>query len=334
MFEEDCFIETPMEATVIVPKASLINNGAAISFKINPSSFKHLTITKALNKGKFPVFLAQSESSGQSYAMKLFVSQDEASEECFLNESRFERLIHPNIIRQVYSEQNRTIKYDKSSSLKASFILTEFAPHGDFFDFVKYHHEHLTDKLIRTYFRQLIEGLEYLHSRNIAHLDLKLENLLIGDNFTLKITDFDLSCFASTEKIKSGGTKFYRAPELANGRCKNALTTDIYSAGIILFALKTGGKFPHTEKTPYKNIDLYSLLKNKDQEFWSRHCQFQNQPPSFFSSEFKELFEGMVAVKPEERFSIPQIKNSKWYNGDVFSKDELIQHVQSFIHTN
>lgn len=330
MCDEDCFIETPMEPSVIVPKASLIPKGA-LSFKIS-GSFKHLTITKALNKGKFPVFLAQSESSGQSYAMKLFISEEKADEECYLNEIRFERLSHPNIIRQVYSEQNRKIKCEKSS-LRASFILSEFAPHGDFFDFVKENHQHFTDKLIRTFFRQMIDGIEYLHNRNIAHLDLKLENLLVGENFTLKITDFDLSCFASTEKIKSGGTKYYRAPELAKARCKNPLIADIYSAGIILFALKAGGKFPHTENTPYQNVDLLSLLVNKDQEFWTRHCKFQNKPPSFFSSDFKELFEGMVKLRAEERFTIAQIKQSSWYNGDIFSKDELKQHIESFIKT-
>ena len=75
-------------------------------------------------------------------------------------------------------------------------------------------------KLARTYFRQLIDGLEYLHSQGVRHLDLKLENLLIGDDYQLKIIDFDLSYMSGDTQILTRGSKFYRAPELRASQCR------------------------------------------------------------------------------------------------------------------
>eukprot|EP00330_Aristerostoma_sp_ATCC50986_P013981 CAMPEP_0114582114 /NCGR_PEP_ID=MMETSP0125-20121206/6150_1 /TAXON_ID=485358 ORGANISM="Aristerostoma sp., Strain ATCC 50986" /NCGR_SAMPLE_ID=MMETSP0125 /ASSEMBLY_ACC=CAM_ASM_000245 /LENGTH=76 /DNA_ID=CAMNT_0001774853 /DNA_START=343 /DNA_END=573 /DNA_ORIENTATION=+ len=70
-------------------------------------------------------------------------------------------------------------------TIEASALLMEYAPYGDFFDLV------LTDKiikpeddaLIRTYFHQLINGVEAIHSSQVYHLDIKLENVLLGSDF-------------------------------------------------------------------------------------------------------------------------------------------------------
>lgn len=69
----------------------------------------------------------------------------------------------------------------------------EYAPNKDFFDALMEIKVKFDDTLVRTYFHQLVSGVEYLHSHGIAHLDLKLENLMLGENFELKIIDFDLS---------------------------------------------------------------------------------------------------------------------------------------------
>jgi len=59
-----------------------------------------------------------------------------------------------------------------------------------------------------------MSGLDYIHSKGIAHLDLKLDNLLIGSNYQLKIADFDLSYKVGDKRIVSDGSKHYRAPEI------------------------------------------------------------------------------------------------------------------------
>ncbi|RYZ75841.1 MAG: hypothetical protein EOP04_32805, partial [Proteobacteria bacterium] len=84
------------------------------------------------------------------------------------------------------------------------------------------------------------------------HLDLKLENLLLGENFTLKIADFDLAYVKGDTRVCTRGTKFYRSPELMEQRCSNMEAADMYAAGIILFVFKTAGILPHSENQLYK----------------------------------------------------------------------------------
>lgn len=98
------------------------------------------------------------------------------------------------------------------------------------------------------YFRQLISGVEYLHSRGVTHRDLKPENLLLDNNDNLKISDFGLATIFSMqgkERLleKKCGTLPYVAPEVLV-RSYHAEPADVWSCGIILVALLAGGKFP------------------------------------------------------------------------------------------
>lgn len=90
----------------------------------------------------------------------------------------------------------------------------------------------------------MIDGLEYLHNEGVSHLDIKPDNILLSKDFELKICDFDLSYLEGDEKIKSNGTKYFRAPELFFNHCSNTKKADIFSAGILLFILKSGGILP------------------------------------------------------------------------------------------
>jgi len=212
----------------------------------------------------------------------------------------------------------------------------EYAPYGDFFDFVTKHKESLDDKLVRTYFRQLIEGIEYLHASRVAHLDLKPENLLVGADFNLKIADFDLSHVKGDSKILSRGTRYYRGPEFfqsssSDPELKTPFSADIYGAGIILFILKSGGIYPHSENSPLEGIDLVDLLYNDNDEFWNKHCEIEDRPKSFYEKEFKELFNAMVRHNPEERLTLKEIKQTKWYNGPIYTPTELQKKMKSIL---
>ena len=183
---------------------------------------------------------------------------------------------------------------------------------------------------MRTYFRQLVEGVEYLHSTGVSHMDLKLENLLVGADFSLKIADFDLSHYANDTKILSRGTKFYRPPEVIQGRCQNTQAADVYSAGIILFTFMTRGMLPHAEDNRVGGVDFAGLLYTQNDEFWSKHCEIQKKDNSFFSQDFKDLFNAMIALNPEDRATLSQVKQSAWYNGPVYTSEELQTKVGRF----
>jgi len=213
----------------------------------------------------------------------------------------------------------------------------EYAPHGDFFDFITKHNDQLDEKLARTFFRQLINGIEYLHQNGVAHLDLKPENLLLGADFNLKIADFDLSHIFGDDKILSRGTRFYRAPELFNSVSSSALAlkepfaADIYSAGVVLFILKSGGMYPHAEDHVLDGVSFMDLMYKNNIKFWAKHCEIQGREASFYGRDFKELFNNMVKSNPQERLTIKQIKESKWYNGPIYTPLELADKMKTLL---
>jgi len=114
----------------------------------------------------------------------------------------------------------------------------EYAPHGTLHDFFAKYEQALDEKLARTYFHQLIAGLEYLHDNNVAHMDIKLDNIAIGYHYQMKFIDFDLSLNLTDNFLMSKGTQDYRARELLKGkRPANLKACDIYSLGIVLFCM-------------------------------------------------------------------------------------------------
>ena len=171
----------------------------------------------------------------------------------------------------------------------------------------------------------MIEGLEYIHSFNVAHLDIKLENLLVGRDYQLKIADFDLSYQAGDTRILTRGSKYYRAPELRMEKCRDGYAADIYSAAIVLFAMKCGGVVPLGEGELNQGVDYVKLLRDDPEEFFRKHCYIQQKSSSFFDVDFKSLFVAMTKSNPDKRANIQDIKSSRWYKGSVYSYEELKQ---------
>lgn len=301
----------------------------------SPVAYQSLSVIKKLSKAKFPVYLTASKINKQNYAMKIFAFKGEEPHPYYKNEARFSVLKHPNVIETVYCENSKDTLY-KGELKKVSYTLMEYAPHGDFFDLITKYRDSFDEKLVRTYFRQLIDGIEYLHACGVAHLDLKPENLLLGADFNLKIADFDLSHVVGDKKIFSRGTRYYRGPEFFRSESgepdlKNPFGSDVYSAGIILFILKSGGVYAHSENNTLEGIDLVELMYNKNDTFWAKHCEIQERSSSFYDKSFKELFNGMTKLNPEERFTIKEIKQSKWYQGSVYSVSDLQKKMKKIL---
>ena len=293
-----------------------------VSSQENKKLIDNVKVLKLIAKARFPIYLATISSTGEKLALKLFSYKKDQPNLHYLNESRFEPLEHPNVIQIIGSQDETLISFTKTTK-KYSSILMEYCPHGDFFNFMRKHREGFDEKLIRSYFRQLIEGLGYLHSVGVYHLDLKLENLLIGADYQLKIADFDLSYFAQDSRIISYGTEFFRAPELKSGWCRNPAAADVYAAGILLFVLKCNGVIPHAEDNLCEGINLFELLESNPEEFFEQHMEIQGRDSAFFDADFRELFIGMTKQDPKDRMPLEDVMKSKWYNEPAYSKQEL-----------
>jgi serine/threonine protein kinase len=209
----------------------------------------------------------------------------------------------------------------------------EFAPYGDFFDLI-FSQELKNEKLIRTYFQELVEGVGYLHSKGIAHLDIKLENLLLGQDYVLKITDFDQSQALNETDLLYKGSPSFRAPEVINGTCKDFSAADMYSIGIILFIFSTG-EFPFLEKEDEYGCTLahYDLFCENNQEFWELRTG-KRADKNIFSDVLKELIAGLLKKDPKERLTIEDVKASRWYKGETLNKEELKLVMEKVLNKN
>ena len=314
------FIQSAFLRNIRIKFIILTRNLFVMSYR-NNSKIEKYEIVRKVAKGRFSIY--QVRYKGQDYALKIYPFKEKKSSFYFKNESRFLNLNHPNIITILEAkEETKSITGD-GPLFTYSYIVMEYAPYGDFLSLFTKMHLRLDEKLVRTFFHQLVEGVEYLHSNGISHMDLKPDNLLIGKDYQLKIADFDLAYKEGDMYIRSRGTKHYRAPEILRSQCKDPKKADIYSLAIILFIFKTNGRFPQKEGEFHKEMDLYALLQNDIDMFWENHAELLGLPIEFFSPDFKELFYIMTREDPEERATIADIKKSSWYRRETYNQEQL-----------
>lgn len=274
---------------------------------------------RQLADSRYPCYLCRPRNSQKKYVIKLFPFRNQKPSLAFLNESRFSKLDHPNIISQVAKIHEKKFSCH-NQAVSTSYILYEFAQFGDLADLSMQLSLKGDEKLVRTLFQMLMKGVEYLHSQDISHMDLKLENLLLDSEYNLKICDFDLSHKEGDSGIIGKGTINYRAPELQIEKCRNPKKADIFSAGIILFSLLTG-IFPYLESMLVENCNLFEMAVTGNNELFEKHKEFGLNIEC--GEEFKNLFFMMVQEDPNERASVEEIMNHAWYKGEVYTKSEL-----------
>lgn len=236
----------------------------------------------------------------------------------FVNEMRFFSLSHKNINPTLAYMKQRDFIYE-GKKMKASCIFSEYSRFKDFYELIFKFKIHRDIKLIRTFFRQLISGIEFLHKNQIAHMDLKAENLILGEDFNLKIIDFDLSYIKGDIRYFGRGTKNNRGPELKYETCRDPFKSDIYSAGIILYLLFLG-------VYPLKEVELEKHCydhKEKVEDRIKRWDILLTKRAQALEEEVRVLFQGMTKIDEGKRWTLEDIKNSEWYNLGVYEKWEI-----------
>ena len=153
-------------------------------------------------------------------------------------------------------------------------------------------------------FSQLLDGLEAIHNLNICHRDIKLNNIILGENdYIIKYVDFGFAIENQGKLRDFLGTPSYVAPEILLKRFYYGKSGDIFSLGIMLFILVTG-KLPFKIALPNDNLYKY-IIRGDYVEFWKR----KNMN---ISSNFMELFDNMIAFDYTQRPSISEIRQSNW----------------------
>jgi len=295
------------------------------------SKFGEFSILNQITQTKCLIYKIISSKTQRVYALKLFDADDDDLMAHYQAEIRFLGLSHPNIVKIIDSEDHWDIQ-ELETEMNMKPILMEYCPNGDFHTFLRKIGK-LPDSVVRTYFHQLLSAIEYLHAYKVAHMDIKLENILLDENYQAKLCDFDLSRLFE-EDIDLKGTPLFRAPEVKQEVCTNPAAADIYSLGIVLFLMKTGGVHPHVEEdTLNDGANLYNLLYNDQSKFWKKQSELNkvDDDPSFFSEDFKTLFISMTRADPQQRATIKDIKNSAWYNSEILTSSQLTELISQFL---
>ena len=121
------------------------------------------------------------------------------------------------------------------------YLIMVYCSGGELFQHIVKNRWLKEDEAAKMY-QQIISGIEYIHKLGIVHRDLKPENLLLDHNNCIKIVDFGLSnLYKQGERLKTAcGSPCYAAPEMIKGERYLGLGADIWSSGVILYAMVCG----------------------------------------------------------------------------------------------
>lgn len=178
------------------------------------------------------VKLGQNMTTGAFAALKIIKKAN------FIAKPTLEAKIHREIALMKLLDHPHILKLiDVLEAPRHLHLVLEYAENGELFDYLV-RSQSLREDVALDIFRQLIYGLDYLHKHSICHRDLKPENILLDANGHIKIADFGFARWMK-EKIAetSCGSPHYAAPEVIRGHPYDGCAADIWSAGVILFAL-------------------------------------------------------------------------------------------------
>lgn len=184
--------------------------------------------------------------------------------------------------------------FDVLESRSKLYLVLEFVKGGDLYSYIVKRGPLPRPEALRL-FAQLIQGLEYCHQHQVCHRDLKPENLLLDEKNNVKIADFGLAQMMSKRKLlkTSCGSPHYASPEVVSGKPYDGQLTDIWSAGIILYALLTS-------RVPFDAPNLSDLL-----QLVVRGSVYF---PNTIDPDIQDLIKRMLSVDPSRRIRAYDIK--------------------------
>lgn len=193
---------------------------------------------------------------------------------------------------------NHVVKiYETIETQKHIIIVMELCAGGDLLNYVR-KRRRLKEPFAQKIFKQIIDGLSYIHSKGVAHRDIKLDNILLDGKGNVKIADFGVSRQIQGDQVmkEQCGTPAYIAPEILRNR-GYGLNVDLWSVGVVLFAMLYG-TVPFKAQTMEELHQL--ILKGK-------YLLKED-----ISVEARDLLRGLLEINPKKRLSCRKILRHPW----------------------
>ena len=226
-------------------------------------------------------------------------------------ELKRQKMEYETSILKTLSKSNYIVKiYEEYETQRHICIVMEYICAGDLLTYIKKRNK-LTEQIAKYIFKQILLALHYIHSHNIIHRDIKLDNILIDLDNNIRICDFGVSKQIDPDNDimhEQCGTPVYMAPELLKGGGYKGFSADLWSTGVVLYTMLSG-------TIPFKgnNVkDVYLAITNKE------YIEL-----TYISKEAQNLLNGLLEIDPSLRLSVTDALKHPWlHHVDVKNKNK------------
>lgn len=267
----------------------------------HPDVLKQYNLNTEIGHGAFAtVYKAFNRQNRRAYAIKVYPKSNLKTES---DTALFQREIdamayvkHPGLVTL----------HDFITDENNFYLVMDFCAGGELFDYI-IKNKKLDEPTGALIFKQIVTAISYLHSCGIAHRDLKPENILIDKFPRVMIADFGLCGFIQESNLMKTfcGSPTYSAPECILKQEYDGKCSDVWSLGVILFAMVTG---EHPWKTENTSAMLHQIV------------EAQYTFPDYLSDDCKDLIGRMLVLNPSERLNCEQILSHPWLELEDKSK--------------
>ncbi|XP_071705440.1 SNF1-related protein kinase catalytic subunit alpha KIN10-like [Rutidosis leptorrhynchoides] len=262
------------------------------------SLLRNYNLGKTLGHGSFgKVKIAEHILTGHKVAIKILNRRklkNPEMEEKVRREIKICRLfVHPHIIRL----------YEVIETPLDIYVVMEYVKSGELFDYIV-EKGRLHENEARKIFQQIVSGVEFCHRNMVVHRDLKPENILLDSRGNVKVADFGLSNIMRDGHFlkTSCGSPNYAAPEVVSGKLYAGPEVDIWSCGVILYALLCG-------TLPFDDENIPNLFKKIKSGIYTL--------PSHLSPGARDLIPRMLVVDPMKRITIADLRQHYWFKSQL-----------------
>lgn len=268
------------------------------------SSVTDFEVLKSLGQGAFgKVYKVCHKKSRLIYAIK------EMNKSQLKFNNMVEQVVNEVKIMYGLNHDNIIKLYNHFEDDKNIYLVIEFASGGQLYqNLFKQPGKRFSEKIGAKYIDQLVDSLDYIHSKKIIHRDIKPENILIDGNDNVKLADFGWSNYLKPDENRSTfcGTLDYLAPEMLENSHQHDAGVDVWSVGVLTFELLTGF-------SPFSPADLGNKKAAEvEQDTKNNIKSIKYAFPKDFPQLAKDFVSKILVKTSGQRLKLSQMKEHPW----------------------